>query len=146
MAVIASSQNGYSSEEVDSSPYVVDAVVVNDKSVELEFKLKNNSKDKLIFYSDLLSRDNVVLYISKSTAYGGILEELGAIDDPDVGRIEIKSGESYSSKLNLERIFPSIRKELAKKELLLFWSTEVKTVDGKFSNRFGGYLSLNKNK
>ncbi len=145
MTMMLCSSSCYSSGGVSSSdsPYVVNAkVTVSDDIIELNLKLKNNLRDKLVFYPGVLSRDNIVLYISRPKAYGGIIEELGIIDDPDLELLEVKGEKVFREDIDLTEIFPSLREELTKRELILFWAVKVETKNGKYSERFGGHIVL----
>lgn len=129
----------------NNAPYIVVAETrVSNNSIELGLQLKNTSTRKLVFLPGLLSRDELVLYISRPTAFGGVIEELGLINDPDPEMVEVGGGKIYRAEIDLEEIFPSIRGELKKSELIIFWAVKVETADGLFVQRFGGYINVDK--
>ncbi len=145
MTLILCSSSCYSSggSTSSASPYVVNAkATITNDSIELNLQLKNNLVDKLVFYPGVLSRDSIVLYISRPKAFGGVVEEVGLIDDPDVELLEIEGGKVFREDIDLEEIFPSLREELTKGELILFWAVKVETENGQHSERFGGYIIL----
>jgi len=129
--------------EMESPPLDLTAKVECKNGCELELELKNISENSLEFYRGLLTRDSIVLVVMKGNSYSGALDELSVSDNPSPGVITINPGDKYVRRIDLQRIYPTLKSDLGGSDLILFWSSEIKTVGSKSRGfRFGGYIVI----
>ena len=96
-----------------------------------------------IFFNGVLSRTAVSLVLARDSAYGGILDEVGAFDIPPTEEMVLNPSASHSHFIDLDESFPSLSSELQKGALVVFWTAVIRTSDaGDAGIRFGGYLLI----
>lgn len=126
-----------------SKPFNLTAKIHSDPGHRLELTLTNTSEEPLRFFHGVLSRSAVSLVLARDSAYGGILDEWVAIDDPLPGEITLNPNASHSRFIDLDESFPSLSSELQKRALVLFWTAVIRTSDTNTTAiRFGGYLLI----
>jgi hypothetical protein len=75
-----------------------------------------------------------------------IVNKERALLDPVLQEVELASGASKVSGVNLEDVYPELYAELrvGRREFVLFWTYEMELIDGRLSERVGGWLILPK--
>lgn len=132
---------------VDNPAFNVTATMSKDDPTRIEFTLQNMSEQSLSFYHGALSRSSIVLIVAKSSPYGGTLDEDSYIDDPLPGSFQVKPHGKYMDSINLTEIYPNFETELKKRDLIVFWSVSLSTIENKADRqRFGGYVLIKKKK
>jgi hypothetical protein len=72
---------------------------------------------------------------------GAALEKYFRIDDPGDAQVKISPGTVLSGQIDLRHRFVDADKAFGRKDLVLFWSYQLKTRDGKPFRRVGGWLA-----
>ncbi len=72
------------------------------------------------------------------------IEESLFVDDPRTGDTAIKPGDEVSGRVYLNRRFPNIKHVLKKHDVIIFWSYQLVTEDGKVADRISGGLTIPK--
>ena len=72
------------------------------------------------------------------------LESPPRIDDPMGKQLTIQPGESLEGRISLKERFPSIEVAASRHDLVVFWSYELRSVDGRQLPRLGGWLLIPK--
>lgn len=136
----------YGSEASISNPdFNVVATISKGESIKIELTLQNMSEQSLSFYNGALSRSSIVLIVAKSSPYGGALDEMSYIDDPSPGSFQVKPHGKYMDSINLSEVYPDFETELKKRDLIVFWSASLSTLENKADRqRFGGYILVKK--
>lgn len=122
----------------------LDYAIEDSKSHILTFKLSNNTDRELQFYNDLLQRNSMTLVVSVDNKWSETLEESFFPDNPPPGIRVVKPNEVVVESLNLNTHFPSINHALKNNSLIVFWSINLKPINEEVSQRFGGWLEINK--
>lgn len=121
------------------------ATISKGESIKVEFTLQNMSEQSLSFYNGTLSRSSMVLIVAKSSPYGGVLEGKSSFDDPSPGSFQVKPHGKYMNSINLSELYPDFEAELKKRDLIVFWSASLSTLENRADHqRFGGYILVKK--
>jgi hypothetical protein len=117
----------------EASGRMLDIQLTNDTGKALEvFK---HSLPWVGFYS-------IVLVAVKTDAPGTVLERATPVDDPIVGTVTIQPGETLSGKIELDRHFPGLAGAIGQRDVVVFWTYQLQTVDGAGLPRQGGWVLL----
>jgi hypothetical protein len=135
-------------DEKTSSPLV--ELTVDCKNRQLYFRLTNKSPKEIkctdikLPWRHLTSM--TLLVVESETAVP--LEDSweGKIDDPFLKPIILRPKAALTGRIDLQDRFRDIARVLARSGVDIFWSYEMKDVDGRRSNRIGGWLYLPKSK
>jgi hypothetical protein len=75
-----------------------------------------------------------------------IVNEEAALLDAQPGEVNLKPGASEANIVYLEEVYPELVAELrrGRRDLVLFWTFEMRLNDGRLSERVGGWLLLPK--
>lgn len=134
-------------ETVNKRPLEIRSEIVYDSHIKLRFTLTNNSDRKIDFHKSELSRTTVRLILVEDKIYGETIIEKPVIDDPPIGVIELQRGKAYSNEINIQDLFPSIRNDMDKSDIVLFWKTSITPIGSQNSQYdFGGYHIISKDK
>lgn len=120
---------------------LVSARLLGEAKDFIEFSVKNNSKVELCIHKgDLpwgsLYSTTLSLYVTGESNRS--IERIWSIDDPPSGFICLGPGVVSKGRVNLSNVFPSIRDERTKRDLVLFWFYRNKSL----SLQGGGYFLL----
>ena len=64
--------------------------------------------------------------------------------DPIIGTVSISPGKSLTGEVNLRYSYPTLIRDLSKKDVLLFWSYKPVSIRGSEGERLGGFLVIPK--
>ena len=95
-----------------------------------------------MYESDLPWGNAYSTVILAATVRGVPLQREAPIDDPGPSTRSLHNGQRLVGKIRLNDRFPELRRELRKNDVLIFWSYEGKTVDGRKLSRSGGWHAL----
>jgi hypothetical protein len=70
------------------------------------------------------------------------LEQTLPVEDPGSDTTVIKPGAVLRGRVDLARQFESLQAKSSTGEVVVFWTYRLRTVDGRTSNRVGGWLSM----
>jgi len=113
----------------------------------LIISIKSKLQDSLsIYQSDLPwgSRYSMIIIVAKLDASGTVLDQSLYIDDPSPNVVTMKYGESLTGKISLKTRFHDILTVLKTKQVIIFWSYQLKSLNNKSTERLGGWLIIPK--
>lgn len=118
-----------------------------DSGYKLLLGLSNESDHPLVFHDGVLSRQAVTIIVARYSPDGGVLDGVASFDDPSFRLFALAPGEMRWETFDLESSFPSLRSELERHGLVLFWTAEISSLEkNPATRRFGGYLIIPQNK
>jgi len=112
---------------------------------KLQVRLTNASSTGIRLYSSDLpwaTRGSMIVAAVKLTGAGETLADALAIYDPPPGEVTIAAGQTMTGEIDLAMRFQQSWKKALGKPLLVFWSYQLQSVDGRASNRINGSLEF----
>lgn len=126
---------------------IMDISVERSSEFDLHVTLTNRSGEPLTIYQHSLpwvGWYSILLTAVKTDALGTVVEKSLIIDDPGPGRITIKPDETLTGKIPLVSRFPDLLNALKERDVIIFWSYQLKPIDAEPFQRRGGYVLLPK--
>ena len=114
---------------------------------KLEMHLTNQSPGPITVFRHSLpwsSAYSALVVAVRTDAVGTVLDRSTPVDDPVVGTLTIEPNETLTGQIDLDRRFPGLADELKKRDVIVFWSHQLRTVDGAALPRTGGWALLAK--
>ncbi len=115
--------------------------------ITLEFTLRNSGSVPLEFFASELpwgiQLSLMLVPVTNDSEARRIAEAL-YVDDPRVGQVTIKAGEQLSGTVDLLHRFPTLPKFLKTREVIVFWSFQLRQVGGTQMPRTSGAVVLPK--
>lgn len=112
---------------------------------KLRVHLTNASTAGVTLYSSRLpwgTRYSMIIAAVKLTGTNESLVNSPVIDDPPPGEVAIDPGQTVSGEIDLAPRFHQTWQGARGKPLLIFWSYQLQTTDGRRSDRVSGSLEL----
>lgn len=112
---------------------------------KLEMRLTNQSPEPITVFRHSLpwsSAYSALVVAVKTDAVGTVLDRSTPVDDPVAGTLTIQPDETLTGQIDLERRFPSLSDVLKERDVIVFWSHQLQTVDGDPLPRTGGWALL----
>jgi hypothetical protein len=113
----------------------------------LEVRVTNETPTPITVFRHSLpwsSAYSALLVAVKTDAPGTVLDRSRPIDDPIVGTVTIQPKETVTGEIDLDRRFPGLPDGLRERDVIVFWSHQLQTVDGDLLPRTGGWVLLPK--
>jgi len=126
--------------------------VVLEHSIDEEFilnvSLTNVANVPLNIYQGALPwefRYNLQLLAVKAFLPEGILEEaLPVVDPGGLKEIQMQPGEMLRGTISLNERFNTLSQDVKKRDIIIFWTYQLETVNGTKLDRLGGWLMIPK--
>jgi hypothetical protein len=83
---------------------------------------------------------SIIMLAVKADAPGTPLERPSPVDDPTTGTIVIQPGETLTGQLSLVKQFPDFAEAIKNRDVIVFWSYQLQTIDGDSLPRTAGYV------
>lgn len=112
-------------------------------AIKMELALKPD-KAVTIYESDLPWKNHDSIVIVAANLRGEPLNRSLPIDDPGPATIEIKGQYESRGTIDLQYQFPTLADEINKRDVLIFWSYQLRSIDGVPSERVGGWFLVPK--
>src|SRR5262249_15904821 len=112
---------------------------------KLQIRLTNASSTGVRLYSSDLpwaTRSSMIVAAVKLPRTGETLADALAIYDPPPGEVTIAPGQTMTGEIDLAKRFQQSWRNALGRPLLVFWSYQLQSVDGRASNRVNGSLEL----
>lgn len=127
----------------DSMPNLSIEVKVEYKKGELKFSLKNMAEKELRCHAfDLPWSHWHSLTLILVDDLGNVIPAPTFFDCPVLGTVALKQNESLKGEVQLKDRFPTIERVLLKRGVDVFWSYRLRSIDGRRSQRLGGWLHI----
>lgn len=115
----------------------------------LEVSLTNETPKPLTLYQHSepwAGYYSTLLVAVKLDPMGTVIESNTPVDDPGPGTITIQPGQTRTGQISLARHFPGFAEALADRDVIIFWSYQMKPVDGDPLPRVAGHVLFAKTK
>lgn len=112
---------------------------------KLRVRLTNASPATVTVYGSRLpwgTRHSMIVAAVKLTGTNEALANTAAIDDPPPGEVAVGSGQTVTGEIDLATRFHQTWQDARGNPLLVFWSYQLQTTDGRASNRVSGFLEV----
>jgi hypothetical protein len=113
----------------------------------LEVRVTNETPTPITVFRHSLpwsSAYSALLVAVKTDAVGTVLDRSRPVDDPVVGTLTIQPKQTVNGEIDLDRRFPGLSDGLRERDVIVFWSHQLQTVDGDLLPRTGGWVLLPK--
>lgn len=112
---------------------------------KVRIRLTNASSTGVTLYSSRLpwgTRHSMIVAAVKLTGTNEALTNTPIIDDPPPGDITIGPGQTVTGEIDLAERFHQSWQDARGKPLLILWSYQLQSADGRASNRITGSLEM----
>ena len=121
-------------------------MVVRGKSAPawgLDISLANETPKPLTLYQYSLpwaGYYSTLLVAVKLDPAGTVIERNTPVDDPTSGSVTIQPAQVLTGEISLQRHFPRFAEALAERDVIVFWSYQMKPNDGDQLPRLAGHV------
>lgn len=112
---------------------------------KLRIRLTNASPTDVTLYSSKLpwaTRYSMIIAAARLTGTNEVLTNTPAIDDPPPGEVVIGPGQAITGEVDLAMRFHQSWQSARAKPVLVFWSYQLQSSDGRQSNRVSGAVEM----
>ena len=109
----------------------------------LHVELTNTSLAPLTLYRHSLpwvGPYSMILVAVKTDAQGTVLESESIIDDPGADTVTVQPGETLSGIIPLGSRFPGFSRSVNERDIIVFWTYQLRPIDRSPLERAGGYV------
>ena len=85
---------------------------------------------------------SLILVVVMLDPFGTSLEQVFPIDDPAPDRLVLHSGEIERGRVDLRSRFPALATAAPTKDLMVFWTYQLRDIKGSEYDRLSGYVRL----
>ena len=123
------------------------SLAASQQSPTVQFKISNATTNTIECHrADLpwASRHSIILMLVENDISHTVVPEELPVDDPITGTLKISPGGDLEGNLILRSRFPELQKALARREVILFWSYQLKPLNSPVLPRCGGWILIPK--
>lgn len=85
---------------------------------------------------------SLLLSAIKLDAFGTPIEQVFAIDDPGSEKVTLAPGQVLAGYISLDERFPDLAKAHQERDIIIFWTYQMITIDGMVTDRSSGSVLL----
>ena len=145
LAIVCSSCSGNSLPNVSQLVLSVTPVEPSHQQLRLRIELEFHGAKRVVVDRSMLPwgiRDALLIVPIVTDPFGTRVDEAQYVDDPHHDYMDLTPDDSLSGEVDLQQRFPDLAEALTRRDVVVFWSYELRPVDGPAYPRISGAVLI----